>query len=78
MDLTRARVYQLLNEINDILSIRWPLGRWQTYRLLERLETETPAGSSLDQFRIAVELFYPAARRGAAGAVEQASAADPS
>ena len=78
MDLTRARVYQLLNEINDILSIRWPLGRWQTYRLLERLETETPAGSSLDQFRIAAELFYPAARRGAAGAVERRSTTGPS
>ncbi len=70
MGLTRARIYQLLNEINDILSVRWPLGRWQTYRLLERLETETPANSSLDQFRTAVELFYPAARRGADGAVD--------
>lgn len=70
MGLTRARIYQLLNEINDILSVRWPLGRWQTYRLLERLEAETPADSSLDQFRTAVELFYPAARRGANGAVD--------
>ncbi len=76
MGLTRARIYQLLNEINDILAVRWPLGRWQSYRLLERLEAETVADRRLDQFRTAVELFYPAARRGAAGAVEQAAAAN--
>ncbi|MHB8901110.1 MAG: hypothetical protein ACYC6Y_20365 [Thermoguttaceae bacterium] len=75
MSLTRARIYQLLNEINDVLSVRWPLGRWQTYRLLERLEAETPGGSPLDQFRVAAELFYPTTRRGAAGALEQAAPA---
>ena len=29
MGLTRARVYQLLNEINDIMMVRWPNGRHQ-------------------------------------------------
>ena len=71
MGLTRARIYQLLNEINDILSVRWPLGRCQSYHLMARVEEEMPGDRSLDQFRIAVELFYPAARRGAAGAVER-------
>lgn len=73
MGLTRARIYQLLNEINDILAVRWPLGRCQSYHLLERLEAESPGEASLDQFRAAVELFYPAARRGAAGPVEKAT-----
>ncbi len=73
MGLTRARVYQLLNEINDILTVRWPLGRCQSYHLMERVEEEMSGDRSLDQFRTAVELFYPAARRGAAGAVERAA-----
>ena len=30
MGLTRARVYQLLNEINDIMTVRWPTGRHQS------------------------------------------------
>lgn len=71
MGLTRARVYQLLNETNDILTIRWPLGRCQSYHLLERMEAEAPAQTSLEQFRAALELFYPSTRRGAAGAVEK-------
>ena len=75
MGLTRARIYQLLNEINDILAVRWPLGRCQVYHLLERLEAEAPDDTSLDQFRAAIELFYPGDRRGAAGIVEKASAA---
>ena len=73
MGLTRARVYQLLNEINDIFKVRWTLGRCQSYHLLERLELERHNDTSLDQFRAAVELFYPGARRGADGIVENAS-----
>lgn len=76
MGLTRARIYQLLNEINDILAVRWPLGRCQAYHLLERLGAEAPDNTSLDQFRTAIELFYPGDRRGAAGIVENASAVD--
>ena len=37
MGLTRARVYQLLNEINDIMAVRWPNGRHQMYELREKL-----------------------------------------
>lgn len=40
MGLTRARVYQLLNEINDVMSVRWPLGRHQVYELSAKLEAE--------------------------------------
>ena len=73
MGLTRARVYQLLNEINDIIAVRWPTGRHQVYELRERFTADArqldPA-PDLEQFYAAVELFYPGSRRGAAGPLE--------
>jgi hypothetical protein len=75
MGLTRARVYQLLNEINDILMVRWPMGRHQTHELREKFQAEsaeTNGDVDLRQFHAAVELFYPGSRRGAAGPLEQA------
>jgi hypothetical protein len=78
MGLTRARVYQLLNEINDIMAVRWPNGRHQMYELREKLVYEseqmatvkTPGPPDLKQFFAAIELFYPGSRRGAAGPLE--------
>ena len=74
MGLTRARVYQLLNEINDIMMVRWPTGRHQVHELRERFQaeaTELAQSPDLRQFYAAVELFYPGSRRGAAGPLEQ-------
>ncbi len=76
MGLTRARVYQLLNEINDVMVVRWPMGRHQVYELREKLYAESAQMRNppdLRQFLAAVELFYPGARRGAAGPLEHAS-----
>ncbi len=73
MGLTRARVYQLLNEINDIMAVRWPNGRHQMYELREKLVSESKVLDSppdLKQFFSAIELFYPGSRRGAAGPLE--------
>jgi hypothetical protein len=73
LGLTRARVYQLLNEINDIMMVRWPTGRHQSHELRERLQneaTEMEPSHDLQQFYAAVELFYPGNRRGAAGPLE--------
>ena len=73
MGLTRARVYQLLNEINDIMAVRWPNGRHQMYELREKLVSESKSMDSppdLQQFFAAIELFYPGSRRGAAGPLE--------
>lgn len=78
MGLTRARVYQLLNEINDILMVRWPTGRHQSHELREKFQAEAAELDQvpdLRQFYAAVELFYPGNRRGAAGPLEQAPAA---
>ena len=66
MGLTRGRVYQLLNEINDIMTVRWPLGRHQVYELHDKFAAEAVDVSnppSLVQFYAAVELFYPGNRR---------------
>jgi hypothetical protein len=76
MGLTRARVYQLLNEINDVMAIRWPTGRHQVHELREKLVSESQSldpAPDLHQFFASVELFYPGSRRGAAGALEQAA-----
>ncbi|NLX99796.1 MAG: hypothetical protein GXY83_27180 [Rhodopirellula sp.] len=73
MGLTRARVYQLLNEINDIMSVRWPMGRHLVYELRDKFELEAAEmvrAPDLSQFLAAVELFYPGSRRGAAGPLE--------
>ena len=70
--LTRARVYQLLNEINDIMNVRWPLGRHQVYELRAKFLAEAARAATapdLEQFLAAVELFYPGSRRGAAGSL---------
>jgi len=77
MGLTRARVYQLLNEINDIMTVRWPNGRHQVYELRDKLyaeAAETAEAPDFDQFEAAVELFYPGSRRGASGPLERAQA----
>jgi len=79
MGLTRARVYQLLNEINDIMMVRWPDGRHQVYELREKFQTEVAQAKSppdLQQFYAAVELFYPGSRRGAAGPLTAGAVAD--
>ncbi len=74
MGLTRARVYQLLNEINDIMMVRWPMGRHQSHELRAKFEAESADAANpvdLRQFQAAVELFYPGSRRGASGSIEQ-------
>jgi hypothetical protein len=78
LGLTRARVYQLLNEVNDIMMVRWPTGRHQTHELREKFEAEEAQavhvnGGAVDlaQFYAAVELFYPGSRRGASGPLER-------
>jgi hypothetical protein len=76
MGLTRARVYQLLNEINDVMNCRWPTGRHQVHELRSKLQAEAAGMDDppdLEQFMAAVELFYPASRRGADGPLEQAA-----
>jgi hypothetical protein len=76
MGLTRARVYQLLNEINDIATVRWPLGRHQVHELWSKFERESVAMDALPnltRFQAALELIFPGNRRGADGPLEYVS-----
>ncbi len=75
MGLTRARVYQLLDEINDVMTVRWPTGRHQVYELRDKFVVECrhlDDPPNLDQFEAAIELLYPGSRRGADGPLEKA------
>jgi hypothetical protein len=75
MGLTRARVYQLLDEINDVMTVRWPTGRHQVYELRDKFAAESDClddPPNLAQFHAAIELFYPGSRRGADGPLEKA------
>jgi hypothetical protein len=78
MGLTRARVYQLLNEINDIMNVRWPAGRRLLHELCDLLQTEAarmPNPPNLSQFLAAVDLFYPGQRRTPATSAESGAPA---
>ncbi len=77
MGLTRARVYQLLDEVNDVMTVRWPTGRHQVYELRDKFVAECKYlddPPNLDQFEAAIELLYPGSRRGADGPLEKAVA----
>lgn len=59
--LTRARVYQLFNEMADIVRIRWPLGKayvflWRSVLLTRASQLVNPP--DLSQFFAAIDLFF--------------------
>lgn len=75
MMLTRARVYQLLNEIGDVMSVRWPAGRHRSHELLTLYSAKSegrPNSPDMSQFMAAVELFYPGGRCGDSNPAEDA------
>lgn len=59
LGVTRARVYQLLDECADVMEVRWPEGRWLLGPLRERHDTETDTRTLIEQ---AIDLFYPEER----------------
>ena len=66
LGLARARIYQLLNEINDILMVRWPNGRLLTSLLRNKFLLESKDQHNdpeFVQFHTAAELFFPWGRR---------------
>ena len=65
MKLARARVYQLLGQISEIMAVRWPEGGNLVYRLRDKCIYEMidrPANESHEIFMAAAELFYPSLR----------------
>jgi len=62
--LTRARVYQLFDEVSDILAVRWPAGFHQSRLLRDKVLNQATGNlEPFQQFLAAVELFYPGPRR---------------
>lgn len=60
LGVTRARVYQLLSEVGEIMSIRWPEGAWLIKQARERVEDLT-IGEKDDDRRAAAHLFIETA-----------------
>ena len=63
MNVTRARVYQLLDECGKIMAVRWPEGKRTFEQLIEKAQATAPitgAGrEALTLLQAASALFYP-------------------
>lgn len=58
-NLTRARIYQLLEECAEVMEVRWTEGRFCFDRFAARLEREAHQSEATILFQTARELFYP-------------------
>jgi len=63
LGLTRARVYQLLGEVAEIMRIRWPNGSQVVHDLRERLEKHWLPGE-LPLYSETANLLFPSVRPG--------------
>ena len=72
LGVTRARVYQLLEDCGRVMEVRWPEGRWLLAPLAEKLRDGTP--EALGLFHAIRDLFYPEERPQAAGESAHGSA----
>ena len=59
MGVTRARIYQLLEDCNKIMEVRWPEGRLQMRALAEKFQAEPASADSQSLFLAALDLFFP-------------------
>lgn len=67
MNIARARVYQLLSLISDIMYVRWPEGNLLVQQLRDKCIREminSSDPSQFEQFMAAAELFYPSTKSG--------------
>lgn len=58
MKLTRARVYQLLTEASDVITVRWPAGAALVGQLRDKLQKEGADADLLAWLDEAIELFF--------------------
>jgi hypothetical protein len=67
MGVTRARIYQLLEESEAAIDLRWPEGRCYLTMLTERVAAAQPASEVHAALRTTMNVFFPdaveAARR---------------
>jgi hypothetical protein len=59
MGVTRARVYQLLDDCSKVMSVRWPEGQAQLRALVEKCRSENAGSQDLKLLEATVELFFP-------------------
>jgi hypothetical protein len=55
--VTRARVYQLLEDCGKVMDVRWPEGRWLLAPLATRFGTSDP--ETIGLVHGIIDLFYP-------------------
>jgi hypothetical protein len=61
MGVTRARVYQLLDDCGKVMDVRWPEGRWLLAPMGSQL-AQAEDVEALGLYRAIVDLFYPLQR----------------
>src|SRR5690606_30474191 len=59
MGVTRARVYQLLDDCSKVFDVRWPEGKVQFDALAAKLESEEVPQERVQLFYALRELIYP-------------------
>ena len=59
MGVTRARVYQLLEDCSRVMEVRWPEGKQLLAQLDARYQAEATDQDDPRLFRSTYELFYP-------------------
>jgi hypothetical protein len=64
MGVTRARIYQLLEDCAKVMEIRWPEGRWLLVPFTTRFGTSDP--NTIGLVHGIMDLFFPAEKAGAA------------
>ncbi len=63
MGVTRARVYQLLEDCSRVMEVRWPEGEHYFGRLEARLQADGSPAEALRLFRATRDLFFPGKNR---------------
>ncbi len=59
LGVTRARVYQLFEECEQAMQVRWPEGRYHLLFVEQQLEANPPAPEGLAIIQSTIKLFFP-------------------
>jgi hypothetical protein len=59
MGVTRARVYQLLDDCAKVMAVRWHEGRFHLRTLRAHLEPPEADARALELVRGVIDLFFP-------------------
>ena len=63
MGVTRARIYQLLEDCSKVMRVRWPEGQYMLGALAAKCNADADEKDDLRLFRATMELFYPGKNR---------------